>query len=197
MGALDVDWGVAMVAVHTRSVVSPADLAHLGVPRPRNHGDTFAGTEGLGIPKLDLGRPDSAGDVNPVVVGRPLQRFTRVDRAVHLFLLLAVVVGRLLGVFTLHPLSLTLLLGLLFVRIGDLGLLNKVVRGVFDRAEDTLVVLHSRQYFMIARKALDNTYNRQLGILVIETHVAGPFARRAVIDNAIAIPVDCHATLSA
>jgi hypothetical protein len=159
MSALNVDWGVAMVAVHTRSLVSPADLAHLGVPRPRNQGDTFAGTEGLGITKLDLGGPDSAGDVNPVVVGRPLQRFARVDRAIHLFLLLAVVVGRSLGIFTLHPLSLTLLLGLLFVRIRDLGLLDKVVCGVFDRAEDTLVVLHSSQYFMIAFKRLDNTYN--------------------------------------
>ena len=41
------------------------------------------------------------------------------------------------------------------------------------------------------------THNRQLRILVIQTHVARPLARGAVIDNTIAVPVNRQAALSA
>jgi hypothetical protein len=146
MSALDMDRGVAMVALHARSVVSFADLAHLGVFCPWNQGDGLARTEGLGVSKLDLGREHGTGDVHPVVVGRPLQGFARVDGAVHLLLLLAVVISRALGVLAFHPLPLPVLLSLFLMRIGDLGVLHKVVCRILDRAKDTLVVLVSSQY---------------------------------------------------
>ncbi len=101
MGTLDVHRGVAVMALNTGPVPSSADLAHFRILGPRNQGDAFAGPEGLGVAKFDLGRPDRTGDVNPVVVRGPLQGFAGVDRAIGLLLLLAVVISRALCVLTL------------------------------------------------------------------------------------------------
>ncbi len=141
MSTLDVDCGVALMAVHTRPLISLANLAHFSIPCPWNQGDTLAGTEGLGVAKLDFGRPDCAGDVHPVVVRGPLQGFARVDRAAHLLLLLAVIVGRPVGVLPLEPLPLPLLFGLLLVRGRNLGRFDKVVLSMLDWAKSTLVML--------------------------------------------------------
>ena len=146
MGTLDVHRGVAVMALDTGSLVSPADLAHFRILGPRNQGYAFAGTEGLGVAKLDLGRPDCTGDVNPVVVRGPLQGFAGVEGAIRLLLFLAVVISRALCVLTLQPLALALPLRLLLVRVRDLGRLDKVVHSLLDWAEDTFVVLHSGQY---------------------------------------------------
>jgi hypothetical protein len=81
-----------------------------------DQGNAFAGAESLRIAEFDLGRPDSAGDMHPVIVGGSLQGLTRIDRAAHLFLLLAVVLGCSLGVLAFHPLPLLLLVCLLFMR---------------------------------------------------------------------------------
>jgi hypothetical protein len=142
-GTLHVNGGVAMMAVHARSSVRLADLAHFCVPCPRDEGDALAGTEGLGIPKLDLRCPDRAADVYPVVVRCPLQGLARVDRAVHLLLLLAVIVSRFLGILAFHALAFALLLRLLFVGVGDLRRLDKVVWRILDGAKDTFVMLHT------------------------------------------------------
>jgi hypothetical protein len=115
VGALDVDRRVTLQALHAGSIVPLADLAHVRKSRARDQGDTLAGAESFGVTKFDLGRPDSAGDVDPVVVGGPFQGFAGIDRTIHLLLLFAVVVSRLLSVLTFHPLPLALLFGLLLV----------------------------------------------------------------------------------
>ena len=143
MGAFDVDGGMAVVTLYTRSIGLLTDLARFCVLVPRDQGDALARTEGFGVAKLDLVRKHSAGNVDPVVVGCPFERLARVNRAVHLFLLLTVVIGRALGVFPFHPLPLPLFLRLLFMRIGDFGVFDEVVHRVLDRAEDTFVVLVS------------------------------------------------------
>jgi len=140
VGAFDVDWGMAVVTLYTRSIGLLADLAHFSVLVPRDQGDALARTEGFGVAKLDLVRKHGAGNMNPVVIGCPFERLARVDRAVHLFLLLVVVIGRALRVLPFHPLPLPLFLGLLFMRIGDLGVFDEVVHRVLNRAEDAFVV---------------------------------------------------------
>ena len=82
MGTLNVHRSVAVMALNTSTVPSFADLAHFRILSPRNQGNAFAGTEGLGVAKLDLGRPDCTGDVHPVVVRGPLEGFAGVDRAI-------------------------------------------------------------------------------------------------------------------
>jgi hypothetical protein len=143
VGTFDVDWGMAVVTLYTRPIGLLADLAHFCVLVPRDQGDALARTEGFGVAKLDLVRKHGAGNMNPVVIGCPFERLARVDRAVHLFLLLTVVIGRALGVLPFHPFPLPLFLRLLFMRIRDFGVLDKVVHRVFDRAENTFVVLVS------------------------------------------------------
>lgn len=143
VGTFDVNRGMAVVALYTRSIDLLADLARFCVLIPGDQGDALAGTEGFGVAKLDLVRKHGAGNMDPVVVRCPFERLAGVDRAVHLFLLLTVVIGRALGVLPFHPLPLPLLLRLLFVRIGDFGVFHEIVYRMLDRAQDTFVVLVS------------------------------------------------------
>src|SRR6187402_1620941 len=104
------------MAVHASPFISLAGLADLGVPRPGHQRDALTSPERLGITKLDLGSPDGAGDVDPVVVGCSLQGLPRVRWSVHLLLLLPVVLGCFLGVLPFLTLALALLFRLLLVR---------------------------------------------------------------------------------
>src|SRR5690606_2250470 len=96
--------------------------------------------------KLDLWRPDSTGDMDPVVVGCAFQRLAWVYRPVRLLLLLAVVVGNFLGLLPLNLLPLAILIRFLLVGRG-LRHTHEVMSRVFDGAEHALVVLENSQLF--------------------------------------------------
>lgn len=78
--------------------------------------------------------------MDPIVVSGAFQRLAWIYRPIGLLLLLAVVVGNLLGLFPLHLLTLTILVGFLLVG-RDLGYAHKIVSRMLDGAEDAIVVL--------------------------------------------------------
>ena len=133
-------WRLARVAAHACAPGSVANNADLVVLAPRNRRNALGWTERLGVPKLDLGSPHGASNMNPVVVGGPLERLARIDRAVHLLLLLAVVLGSLDRLLALLPLSLLVLFRLLLGR-RDLGSVDEIVLGKFHRAQHAFVLL--------------------------------------------------------
>lgn len=142
VSTLDVDRSAALVARHTSSSVSLASLANLGKLRPRDRGNSFSRTQRLCATELDLRCPDRACDVHPIVIGRALQGLARVDRPIHLLLLLAVKVGRFLRIFALHSVSFSFLLRFLLVR--DFRRLDKVMVGILMWAKHALVVLDTQ-----------------------------------------------------
>jgi len=95
VAAFDVNRCAALVTVHASSAVFFAGFAHFSESRLRNEGHSLTWSECLGFAKLDFGRPNSTGNMNPVVVGSPLQGFPGIHRAIHLFLFLAVIFGHL------------------------------------------------------------------------------------------------------
>jgi len=86
-----------------------AGVAYFVVLGSCDGGNAFARLQCFGAPKLDLGGPDGAGDMNPVVICRPLERFARVDGPVEVLLPLAIVLSCLSCLLNLHPFTLTIL----------------------------------------------------------------------------------------
>ena len=82
--------------------------------------------------------------MDPIIIGCSFQRLSRIDRFVHLFLLLSIVVCYPLGGFAINTITLSVLLGFLFM--GSLWGLNEVMLGVFNRAEHAFILLEGCQY---------------------------------------------------
>jgi hypothetical protein len=79
--------------------------------------------------------------VDPVVIGRTLQRFSGTDRFVKLLLFLPEVIGDLQGVFSLDSITLALLFSLLLM--GDLRGFHKILLRMLDWTEHAFVLLKS------------------------------------------------------
>lgn len=118
-----------------------AGSADLIISAPRDRGDSFGGLHGFRIAELDFRRPDSAGNMYPVIVSRTLQRLSRVHGAIQLLLLLAIVFSSLAGLLDLQPLPLSVLLCHLLLVMSQFRHVDKVVLSVLDRAQDAFVLL--------------------------------------------------------
>jgi hypothetical protein len=128
------------VACHASTVVaSLASLAGFIVSRRRYRRNAFRWLKSLRVPKLDLWSPDCACNMHPIVVGSPLERFSRIDRPAHFFLFLSIVVGCFLSILTFDTVLFPFFLRLLLVR--DFRWLYKVLLSEFDWTESTFIVL--------------------------------------------------------
>lgn len=116
-----------------------ANLAHLLETCPRNRRNALAGLKSLGVAELDLRSKDCAGHVDPIVVGRPLEGLSRIDRPTKIFLALSIMIGCFVSHLLLQTLTLSFLLGLLLV--GDLRRLHEIVLRKFNGAKGTFVML--------------------------------------------------------
>lgn len=121
------DAAVGIVASHARTTLLAAGFANFLVRGPGDGGDAFAWLECLRISESDLRMEDGAGDMNPIVVCRPLERLSWIYRPPKVLLALAVKVGCLYSHLFFQSLALPFLFGLLLVR--DLGRLHKVMLG--------------------------------------------------------------------
>lgn len=77
--------------------------------------------------------------MHPIVVGRPFQRFSRIDRPAHFFLSLSIVVGCFLSILTLDTVLFPFLLGLLLM--GNFRRLYKVLLSEINWTKGAFVVL--------------------------------------------------------
>ena len=112
--------------------------------------------------------------MHPVIIGCPLQRLSRIDWSVHLHLLLAPVIGNLLGSLTSLTFFLFFLLRLLLV--GILWRLDKIMFCEFNWAQYTFVsLMHLVSNLGIYFHGCF-THKRDLRVPVIDTHITGPFS---------------------
>jgi hypothetical protein len=131
VGTLNMHWSVALRASNASTTRLLADFARLCIPCPGYGWNSLGRAESLSQAELDLRSEDGAGNVYPIVVRGTLERFARVDWAVHVDLLLSVVLGGLQSRFLFRSLALLFLLGFLLVR--DLRRLDKIMLRVFHR----------------------------------------------------------------
>lgn len=85
------------MAGHASAAFVSTSLADFVVPRPGNRWDSLRWAEGLRVFELDLRRPYGTCNVHPVVVRGAFERLAGVEGPVHILLLLAVMVSRLLS----------------------------------------------------------------------------------------------------
>lgn len=135
----DVHWSATLLTRHASAIVRLANLADLLKTSPRNGRNSFARLQSLCISKFDLWCEDSAGNVDPIVVCRPLQGLSRVDGPAIVLLTLPVEIGCFNSHLLLQSLTFAFLLGLLLV--GYLWRFHKVMISELNRAKDTFVVL--------------------------------------------------------
>jgi len=91
------------------------------------------------IAKFDFWCEYSASNMNPVVVGRTFQRFSRVEWSIQVYLSLSEEVSILLGLLSFQAFPLAVFLALLFVC--GFRRLNEVMFRKFDRTEHAFVFL--------------------------------------------------------
>lgn len=145
------------MAGDTRAINFVAELASLLVSSLGNRRDALRRLQCLGVSKLDLGSPDSASNVNPVVVCSPLQRLSRVDGTVQILLSFTVIVCRFTCLLDLEFLAFTVLLRHLLLVMCELWKLNEIPLGFFDGTQNAFVMLNQCQYMdYISTTAISN-----------------------------------------
>jgi len=119
------------MTTYTCATVFLAHFAYLTIPCQWDSRNPLGGLQRLGIAELHLRCKNCTSDVDPIIVRRPLQWFTRIDRFILLFLPLAEEIGDFLSIFSLNPVFLSFLF--IFLLVGNFGRLNKVMFCVFNR----------------------------------------------------------------
>lgn len=143
LGAADMECCVAMVALNAGILVSASVLANLadGVVSQQVRADAypFNNIHRCRMAELEFRGPNGTLEVDPVVLGRPFQRFARHLRSASLALALFIFIQHLCGQLFLQSLLFSFSLRLLLMR--NLWRLDEFNLGVLDRAENTLVDL--------------------------------------------------------
>lgn len=104
------------VTCHASTIVASfAGFASLIVSRRSNRRNTLRWFQGFCVAEFYFRSPDSARNMDPIVVGCPFQWFPWIDGSTHFFLFLPIIIGNLLGIFTLDAVFLAFLLCFLFM----------------------------------------------------------------------------------
>lgn len=111
-----------------------ARLTHFVISGSCDGGNAFAGFQCFGTPKPDLGGPNGACDVNPIVICSPLEWFSRVDGPVEILLPLAVILGCLSCLLNLDSFTFTIFIRHLLLVMRELRLFDKILLGDLYRA---------------------------------------------------------------
>lgn len=142
--SLGLTWNATLMARHTGSILFVAHLTSLIISAPGNRRNAFRRLQCFGVTKLDFWGPNSAGNMDPIVVRGPLEWFPGVDGAIHLFLLLAVKVRSFPSLLNLEAFSLTILLRHLLFVMCYFRLFHEIMFCIFNGTKNTLIMLGRR-----------------------------------------------------